>query len=86
MSTASKFSQTILEFKVETDAGPVTLAGRLDLPSGPPQAWAVMVHGCTCSMDLAITRRVAEGLAGEGIAVLRFDLPGHGKSGGTFAD
>lgn len=86
MSTASKFSQPILEFEVETDSGPVTLAGRLDLPSGPPQAWAVMVHGFTCSMDLAITRRVAEGLAGEGIAVLRFDLPGHGKSGGTFAD
>lgn len=38
-------------------------------------------------MDLAITRRIAEGLAGEGISVLRFDLPGHGKTtGAAFAD
>lgn len=62
------------------------LAARLDLPSGPPEAYALLVHGFTCSMDLAITRRIAEGLAGEGLAVFRFDLPGHGKSGGTFAD
>ena len=86
MSQSSKSNRPIVNFEVETAAGPVTLAGRLDLPSGPPQAWGLMVHGYTCSMDLAITRRVAEGLAGEGIAVLRFDLPGHGKSGGTFAD
>ncbi len=66
--------------------GGVKLAARLDLPSGPPRAWALLVHGFTCSMDLAITRRIAEGLAGEGIAVLRFDLPGHGKSDGRFAE
>lgn len=64
----------------------LTLAGRLDLPSGPPKACALLVHGYTCSMDLAITRRIAEGLAGEGFAVFRFDLPGHGKSGGKFAE
>ena len=49
--------------------GPVELAARLDLPSGEPLAYALLVHGVTCSMDLAITRRIAEGLAGEGIAV-----------------
>ena len=65
----------------------ITLAARLDLPSGPPKACALLVHGYTCSMDLAITRRIAEGLAGEGISVLRFDLPGHGKTDGiAFAD
>lgn len=68
------------------DPSGVELAARLDLPSGQPRAWALLVHGFTCSMDLAITRRIAEGLAGEGIAVVRFDLPGHGKSGGRFAE
>jgi putative redox protein len=65
----------------------ITLAARLDLPSGPPKACALLVHGFTCSMDLAITRRIAEGLAGEGLSVLRFDLPGHGRTDGiAFAD
>lgn len=64
----------------------LTLAARLDSPSGPPKACALLVHGFTCSMDLAVTRRIAEGLAGEGISVFRFDLPGHGKSDGTFAE
>lgn len=65
----------------------ITLAARLDLPSGPAKACALLVHGYTCSMDLAITRRIAEGLAGEGISVLRFDLPGHGRTEGVaFAD
>lgn len=62
------------------------LVGKVDLPPGPPRAWALLVHGYTCSMELAVMRRIAQGLAGEGLAVLRFDLPGHGKSGGAFAD
>lgn len=72
-------------FDFESRLGRIELAARLDLPAGPPLAYALLVHGFTCSMDLAITRRIAEGLAGEGLAVLRFDLPGHGKSGGEFS-
>lgn len=75
-----------IRFDFDTETGPIELAARLDLPAGPPRAWALLVHGFTCSMDLAITRRIAEGLAGEGLAVFRFDLPGHGKSGGVFAE
>lgn len=73
-------------FGFESRAGQIPLAARLDLPAGPPRAYALLVHGFTCSMDLAITRRIAEGLAGEGLAVLRFDLPGHGKSSGEFSE
>ncbi|MCB1521583.1 MAG: alpha/beta fold hydrolase [Hyphomicrobiaceae bacterium] len=69
----------------EDDRGHV-LSARIDLPPGPPRAWALLVHGFTCSKDLAITRRIGEGLAGEGIAVLRYDLPGHGRSEGDFAE
>ena len=75
-----------IQFGLEGRAGPIALAARLDLPAGLPRAYALLVHGYTCSMDLAITRRIAEGLAGEGLAVLRFDLPGHGKSGGSFSE
>ena len=75
-----------IRFDFDSETGPIELAARLDLPAGPPRAWALLVHGFTCSMDLAITRRIAEGLAGEGLAVFRFDLPGHGKSGGVFAE
>ncbi len=73
-------------FGFDSRLGRIELAARLDLPAGPPQAYALLVHGFTCSMDLAITRRIAEGLAGEGLAVFRFDLPGHGKSGGEFSE
>ncbi|MGE0856968.1 MAG: alpha/beta fold hydrolase, partial [Hyphomicrobiaceae bacterium] len=66
--------------------GGIRLAARIDRPPGEPRAWALLVHGYTCSMDLPITRRIAQGLAGEGIAVLRFDLPGHGRSDGTFSE
>ncbi|MCB1503909.1 MAG: alpha/beta fold hydrolase [Hyphomicrobiaceae bacterium] len=75
-----------IRFALSTPAGDLELAARLDLPTGPPRAYALLVHGYTCSMDLAITRRIAEGLAGEGFAVLRIDLPGHGKSAGAFAE
>lgn len=75
-----------IRFGFDSRSGPIELAARLDLPAGRPRAYALLVHGFTCSMDLAITRRIAEGLAGEGLAVLRFDLPGHGKSGGVFAE
>lgn len=75
-----------IRFDFESRAGRIELAARLDLPAGPPRAYALLVHGFTCSMDLAITRRIAEGLAGEGLAVVRFDLPGHGKSGGVFSE
>lgn len=74
-----------LHFTFASRMGPIELAARLDLPAGPPRAYALLVHGFTCSMDLAVTRRIAEGLAGEGLAVFRFDLPGHGKSGGEFS-
>lgn len=75
-----------ISFELAGANGPIELAARFDLPTGRPRAYALLVHGVTCSMDLAITRRISEGLAGEGIAVMRFDLPGHGSSGGRFAD
>ena len=62
------------------------LAARLDLPAGPPRAFALFAHCFTCSKDLAAARRIAQGLAHEGIGVLRFDFTGLGHSDGEFAN
>jgi putative redox protein len=65
---------------------PVTLAGILDLPSESPRATAVFAHCFTCTKDIKAIARISRLLAGDGIAVLRFDFRGLGASKGVFAD
>ncbi|WP_166416059.1 bifunctional alpha/beta hydrolase/OsmC family protein [Cochlodiniinecator piscidefendens] len=60
------------------------LAARLDLPDGPHLGTALFAHCFTCSKDIPAARRIADRLAGMGIAVLRFDFTGLGHSGGEF--
>ena len=62
------------------------LAARLDLPPAPPRAFALFAHCFTCSKDIFAASRIAEALAGHGIAVLRFDFTGLGSSEGEFAN
>ncbi|WP_420405636.1 alpha/beta fold hydrolase [Nisaea sp.] len=62
------------------------LAARLDLPVGKPRGYALFAHCFTCSKDIAAARRIAGGLAAEGLAVLRFDFTGLGHSEGEFAN
>jgi putative redox protein len=61
------------------------LAGRLELPEGKPRAYALFAHCFTCTKDIFAAGRIAEALAGHGIAVLRFDFTGLGASEGDFA-
>jgi uncharacterized OsmC-like protein/alpha/beta superfamily hydrolase len=61
------------------------LAGRLELPEGEPRAYALFAHCFTCTKDIFAAGRIAEALAGHGIAVLRFDFTGLGASEGDFA-
>ncbi|UAJ11327.1 bifunctional alpha/beta hydrolase/OsmC family protein [Glacieibacterium megasporae] len=61
------------------------LSGRLELPAGPPHAWALFAHCFTCGKDNLAAVRIARRLAGAGIAVLRFDFTGLGASEGDFA-
>ncbi len=63
-----------------------TLAARLELPAGPPRAYALFAHCFTCSKDILAARRIAHTLAADGIAVLRFDFTGLGHSVGEFAN
>ena len=61
------------------------LAARLELPPGPPRAWAVLAHCFTCGKDLRPLVTIGRALAAEGVAVLRFDFTGLGESEGDFA-
>lgn len=62
------------------------LAGILDMPEGTPVAFAIFAHCFTCGKDFLPGTRVSRGLAAKGIATLRIDFAGLGKSSGKFAD
>jgi uncharacterized OsmC-like protein/alpha/beta superfamily hydrolase len=62
------------------------LAARLELPLVAPRAYAIFAHCFTCGKDSTAAVRVSRALAARGVAVLRFDFTGLGKSEGSFAD
>lgn len=62
------------------------LSGKLDLPDGRPRAYGVFAHCFTCSKDVLAANRIAQGLAAQGVAMLRFDFAGLGASAGDFGD
>ena len=61
------------------------LSARLDLPAGPVRAYALFAHCFTCTKDILAAKRIAQGLAQQGIGVMRFDFTGLGSSEGEFA-
>lgn len=67
-------------------SGGDALAARLDLPAGPPRAYALFAHCFTCGKDLRAASRLAAALTTAGIGVLRFDFTGLGSSDGEFAN
>lgn len=62
------------------------LAGQLDLPMGPPRAYALLANCFTCSKDVLASVHISAVLARAGIAVLRFDFTGLDMSEGEFAN
>jgi putative redox protein len=62
------------------------LAARLDLPAGPPKAFAMFAHCFTCSKDIHAASTIASTLTEAGFGVLRFDFTGLGSSAGEFAN
>lgn len=62
------------------------LAGLLERPDGAIGACALFAHCFTCSKDIAAASRISRTLAGQGVAVLRFDFTGLGNSEGDFAN
>ncbi len=69
-----------------TNAEGERLAALLDLPLGKPNAFALFAHCFTCGKDNRAAKRIAQRLAINGIAALRFDFTGLGDSEGEFAD
>ncbi len=63
-----------------------TLAARLDMPEGEPEACALFAHCFTCSKEIFAATQISRHLADKGIALLRFDFTGLGHSGGEFAN
>ena len=67
-----------------------TLSARLDLPDQTkfekPIAYALFAHCFTCGKDLQPVNRIAQALNDNGIAVVRFDFTGLGRSDGEFED
>lgn len=62
------------------------IAGKLDRPIGPIRAYALYAHCFTCTKEFIGSRSICRELAGQGIAVLRFDFTGLGGSGGEFGE
>jgi uncharacterized OsmC-like protein/fermentation-respiration switch protein FrsA (DUF1100 family) len=62
------------------------LAARLEMPAGPPRAYAIFAHCFTCSKESKAAAYIGQALAARGIAVLRFDFTGLGQSGGDFSE
>jgi uncharacterized OsmC-like protein/alpha/beta superfamily hydrolase len=62
------------------------LAARLELPAGPPRAFALFAHCFTCGKNLKAAVALSRGLAEAGIATLRFDFTGLGESEGAFEE
>jgi len=72
---------------VEFDNGSgIVLGGALHHPLGRLRAVAVFAHCFTCTADSKAAVTVSQTLAQHGMAVLRFDFTGLGRSGGEFAD
>lgn len=62
-----------------------TLQATLELPVGTPQAYAIFAHCFTCGQSSRGASRITAGLAEQGIATLRFDFAGLGRSEGDFS-
>lgn len=73
--------------KVEfTNKAGVKLSGVLEAPVEAPRSYALFAHCFTCSKDIPAASRICQTLAAKGIATLRFDFAGIGKSEGAFED
>lgn len=62
------------------------LAASVDWPTQALRGSAVFAHCFTCGKDLRSARLMAQALTREGIAVVRFDFSGLGRSEGDFAE
>lgn len=74
------------EFYINSDG--IRLHAKLDMPEGNPEKCplAIVIHGFTGHMEERHIIAVAEAMNSIGIATLRVEMYGHGKSEGKFED
>ena len=73
------------EFTIDSDG--IALHAKLEMPEGVSSCpLAIIVHGLTGNMEEEHIRAMAKGVVDIGIAALRVEMYGHGKSGGAFDD
>ena len=72
------------EFFIDSDGVPIH--AKLEMPEGEPETCPLVIvqHGLTGTMERPNIVAVAEAIRECGMATLRTELYGHGKSGGTF--
>ncbi len=82
---------TPAQARLSAGSNPVTipgssgnLAGVLEIPEGNILGYAIFAHCFTCGKDFLPGPRISKGLAQKGIAILRIDFSGLGKSAGKF--
>lgn len=63
-----------------------TLHATLELPKDSIRGYAIFAHCFTCGQSSRAATSITAALATQGIATLRFDFTGLGKSGGDFAE
>lgn len=83
----SKKTGTIIRESLEfpNDQGQ-TLSAFLELPATGAKAYAIFAHCFTCGKSSRAATLISASLARQGIATLRFDFTGLGKSEGDFSD
>ena len=74
-----------IKVQFENDDGR-QLSGTLDMPKTPVTDYALFAHCFTCTHNLKSATNISRSLTDAGIAVLRFDFTGLGRSEGEFAD
>ena len=63
------------------------LDARLELPlNQKPKAYAIFAHCFTCNKNFSAVKNITKALTHHGIAVVRFDFTGLGRSEGDFSD
>jgi alpha-beta hydrolase superfamily lysophospholipase len=67
------------------NAAGLELDAVLSTPDTTPHSYALYAHCFTCTKEIAAATRTSNELVDQGVAVLRFDFAGLGKSSGDFS-
>ena len=74
----------MMEQRIELFDDGIRLVGVLERPTEDPCPLVIVLHGFTSSKDRPHNLAACEAMRAAGFATLRFDLYGHGESGGAF--